>query len=83
MYAHAGFRVRPPLDVHVRFDAWDPDRAREADAASATERDYLAGLTWNVVGTTFKAQTDLVHRTYSASLVPTRTQLLLNLQANW
>jgi hypothetical protein len=83
MYAHAGYRVLPPLDLHVRFDAWDPDRAREADAASVTERDYLAGLTWNVPGTKVKAQADALRRTYSAALVPARSQLLLNLQTNW
>jgi hypothetical protein len=83
MYAHAGYRVRPPLDLHVRFDAWDPDRAREANAASATERDYLAGITWNVPGITVKAQADAVRKTYSAALIPARTLLLLNLQTNW
>ena len=83
VYVHAGYRALRPLDLHLRFDAWDPDRAREEDAASATERDYLAGLTWNVPGTPLKAQADGVRRTYSAALVPNRWQLLVNLQTSW
>jgi hypothetical protein len=81
MYALAGFRLRPALELHARFDSWDPDHAREEDAASVTERDYLGGLTWNVQG--LKVQADAVHRTYSAELLPTRWQLLVNLQTNW
>jgi hypothetical protein len=83
MYVHAGSRVLSQLDFHARFDAWDPDRSREADAASATERDYLAGFTWIVPGTSLKAQADGVRRTYSAALVPNRWQLLVNLQTTW
>jgi hypothetical protein len=82
-YAHAGYRVTPSLDLHARMDAWDPDRDREADAASVTERDYLAGITWTVPATAFKAQADLLHRTYSSSLVPSRWQVLVNLQTSW
>jgi hypothetical protein len=81
MYALAGIRLRPALELHARFDSWDPDHAREEDAASVTERDYLGGLTWNVQG--LKIQADAVHRTYSAELLPSRWQLLVNLQTNW
>jgi len=83
LYTHAGVRVRPALDLHARFDAWDPDAAREADATSATERDYLLGFTWIPLGPSLKAQADAVRRTYSAGLASARTQLLLNLQTNW
>lgn len=83
MYALAGYRVRPSTDLHLRFDAWDPDIDRESDAASVTERDYLAGLTWAMPGTGVKAQFDLTHRTYSAALVPSRWQFLFNLQTAW
>jgi hypothetical protein len=83
MYLHAGYRVQPTLDLHVRFDAWDPDVAREADAASTTERDYMTGFTWTMPGTGLKAQSDLVRRTWSAGIVPDRWQLLMNLQTSW
>jgi hypothetical protein len=82
-YLHAGYRARPALDLHARFDAWDPDRSREADAASATERDYITGFTWTIPRTSLKAQADGVRRTYSAALVPNRWQLFLNLQTTW
>jgi hypothetical protein len=82
-YVHAGFKARPSLDLHARFDAWDPDVAREADAASATERAYLGGTTWTLASTGLKLQADVVHRTYSAALVPSRWQLLLNIQTAW
>jgi hypothetical protein len=83
MYSLAGYRVLPTTDLHLRFDAWDPDVEREADAASATERDYLAGITWTMPSAGFKAQADITHRTWSAALVPSRWQLLVNLQTSW
>jgi hypothetical protein len=83
LYVHTGYHVQPTLDLHTRFDAWDPDIAREADAASATERDYMAGFTWTMPGTALKAQTDVSRRTWSASLSPSRWQLLMNLQTTW
>ena len=83
MYVHTGYHVQPMVDLHVRFDAWDPDVAREADAASATERDYLAGFTWLMPGTPLKAPADLTRRTWSASLSPTLWQLFMNLQTTW
>ena len=76
--------ARPGLYlVHARFDAWDPDVAREADAASATERDYLAGFTWSIPNTTLKAQSDVARRTWSSNLSPNRWQLSMNLQTTW
>jgi hypothetical protein len=83
LYVHTGYHVQPMVDIHLRFDAWDPDIAREADAASATERDYLAGFTWSVPGTALKAQSDLVRRTWSSNLSPNRWQLSMNLQTTW
>jgi hypothetical protein len=83
MYTLAGYRVLPTTDLHLRFDAWDPDVERETDAASATERDYLAGITWTMPSAGFKAQADITHRTWSAALVPSRWQLLINLQTSW
>ena len=83
LYVHTGYRVQPSVDIHARFDAWDPDIEREADGASATERDYLAGFTWSVPGTALKAQADLDRRTWTSNLSPNRWQLLMNLQTTW
>jgi hypothetical protein len=83
MYALASYRALPMTDLHARFDAWDPDTKREADAASATERDYLAGFTWTMPAAGLKAQADIAHRTYSSALAPSRWQLLINLQTSW
>jgi hypothetical protein len=83
LYVHTGYRVQPSVDIHARFDAWDPDVDREADVASATERDYLAGFTWSVPGTALKAQADLARRTWSSNLSPRRWQVLMNLQTTW
>ena len=83
MYVHGGYRVLSTLDVHARFDAWDPDVERESDAASSTERDYMTGFSWTLSGSPVKVQTDLTRRTWSASLSPSRWQLLMNLQTTW
>jgi hypothetical protein len=83
LYVHTGYRVQPSVDLHARFDAWDPDVAREADAASATERDYIGGIAWTVAGTALKAQADLARRTWSSGLSPNRWQLFINLQTTW
>jgi hypothetical protein len=82
-YVHAGFRLRPALDLHLRADGWDPDVDREADAASATERSLLGGATWALASAGLKLQADVARRTYTAGLVPSRWQLMLNLQTNW
>ncbi|MEP6999102.1 MAG: porin [bacterium] len=83
MYALASYRALPMTDLHARFDAWDPDTKREADTASATERDYLAGFTWTMPAAGLKTQADVVRRTYSSALAPSRWQLLINLQTSW
>ena len=83
MYVLAGYHVLPTADVHFRFDAWDPDVQRESDAASATQRDYLTGVTWIMPGAGFKAQADIARRTWSAGITPSRWQLLINLQTSW
>lgn len=82
-YVHAGFRLRPALDLHLRADGWDPDVDREADAASATERSLLGGATWALTSAGLKLQADVARRTYTAGLAPSRWQLMLNLQTNW
>ncbi len=83
MYALAGYRILSTTDVHLRFDAWDPDVQRESDAVSATQRDYLAGVTWTLPGAGVKAQADIARRTWSAGITPSRWQLLINLQTCW
>ncbi len=82
-YVHAGYRLRPTLDLHARVDGWDPDVNREADAASATQRDYIAGATWTIPAASVKTQLDISRRTWSSALVPSRWQALLNLQTSW
>lgn len=82
-YLHAGYRIVPSLDLRARVDAWDPDVRREADLASATERDYLVGATWLVPSAGVKLQGDVARRTWSALLAPSRWELRINLQTSW
>jgi hypothetical protein len=82
-YALVTVAARARLKLVARVDAWDPDRASNTTAASVVERDYLGGFTWLPAGTRLKLQLNLVHKTYSAGLVPSSTLILSQLQASW
>ncbi|HSK11396.1 MAG TPA: porin [Vicinamibacterales bacterium] len=81
-YAHAAYRVAPDLEVVLRYDSWDPDRAGDATAAAVEERDYVAGASY-FLDTNVKWQVNVLRKTFTTGVVPTRTQLTTNLQVSW
>ena len=52
-------------------------------AAAATERDYLAGVTWMPAATRLKLQLVGVRKTYTRNIVPAATQAIITMQASW
>jgi hypothetical protein len=81
--AHFGFRFDPRFQGIFRVDTWDPDIARETNAANATERDYVAGFNYFIREKYFKLQFNYLRKTFTNGLVPSRNVLFLNLQTWW
>jgi phosphate-selective porin len=82
-YALVGYRPAPRLEAVVRFDTWDPDLDADDAAASAAERDYLAGLTYTLAGSPVRIQANYVRKHFADEVAPTRNLLMLNLQTAW
>jgi hypothetical protein len=82
-YVLTAFGVTPRVRVHARADAWDPDVSSENGGATATERDYLAGVTWLPAATRLKLQLVGVRKTYTRNIVPAATQAIITMQASW
>lgn len=82
-YTHFGYVVAPKGEVIFRFDAWDPDTRRETNSANVTERDYVAGYNYYIFGNNVKLQVNYLRKTFHNNIVPSRNQLLVNLQTSW
>lgn len=82
-YGHFGYQFDPKFQGIFRVDTWDPDIARENNAANATERDYVAGFNYFIRERYFKLQFNYLRKTFANGLVPSRNVLLLNLQTWW
>jgi hypothetical protein len=82
-YGHLAYLFNPKIQGVFRVDTWDPDISRETTAASATERDYVAGFNYFIREKYFKLQFNYVRKTYGNHLIPSRNVLLLNLQTWW
>jgi phosphate-selective porin len=82
-YGHFGYRFDPKFQGIFRIDTWDPDIARENNAANATERDYVAGFNYFIREKYFKLQFNYLRKTFANGLVPSRNVLFLNLQTWW
>jgi phosphate-selective porin O/P len=83
LYALGRYALNRGLSVHARFDAWDPDVSDESTAATAVERDYLAGASWQPPGTKARVQFAAVRKTFSSQRSPSLTQFVTNIQAAW
>ncbi|HMC55204.1 MAG TPA: porin [Gemmatimonadaceae bacterium] len=83
MYALLGIAPMMTIKLVARFDAWDPNTTQETSAADVTERDYLVGGTWVPAATRLKLQVAAVRKTYTYSITPAVTLLLMQLQASW
>ena len=82
-YGHFGYQFDPKFQGVFRVDTWDPDISKENTAASATERDYVAGVNYFIRERYFKLQFNYLRKTYANHLIPSRNVLLLNLQTWW
>jgi phosphate-selective porin O/P len=82
-YGHFVYQFEPRFQGIFRVDTWDPDISKETTAASATERDYVAGFNYFIRERYFKLQFNFVRKTYANHLIPSRNLLLLNLQTWW
>jgi hypothetical protein len=82
-YVLGGFTVIPQLKIVARFDAWDPNTAKETAAGDVTERDYLVGFTWLPPATRLKAQFAVTRKTYTRDITAPVTLALTQLQASW
>jgi hypothetical protein len=82
-YLHTGYKVRPGFEAIARFDVWDPDVHAESTPAVATAREALVGFNHYLAGNYAKVQLNVVRRAYANNLLPTLTQLLVNVQAAW
>ncbi|MDQ2920791.1 MAG: porin [Acidobacteriota bacterium] len=82
-YGHFAYQFDPKFQGIFRADTWDPDIARENNAANATERDYVAGFNYFIRERYFKLQFNYLRKTFPSGLVPSRNVLLLNLQTWW
>ena len=82
-YGHFGYKFDPKFQGIFRVDTWDPDISRENNAASATERDYVAGFNYFIREKYFKLQFNYLRKTFANGLIPSRNVLLLNLQTWW
>lgn len=82
-YGHFVYQFEPRFQGIFRVDTWDPDISKETTAASASERDYVAGFNYFIRERYFKLQFNYVRKTFANGLLPSRNVLLLNLQTWW
>jgi hypothetical protein len=82
-YGLFAYKLRPEIEAVVRFDSWDPDTARDAEAASVRERDYVAGVNYYLAGNKAKLQLNVLQKTFAEPALPDRHLILLNLQTSW
>jgi phosphate-selective porin len=82
-YGHAGYHLTGKFEPVFRFDYWDPNTRLESDAASVTERDYIAGFNYYIRENRAKFQFNYVRKTFADSIQPARNLLMMNLQTSW
>ncbi|MGH9933116.1 MAG: porin [Pyrinomonadaceae bacterium] len=82
-YGHFGYQFNERAQGVFRIDTWDPDISKENTAASASERDYVAGVNYLVREKYFKLQFNYVRKTYANQLIRSRNFMLLNFQTWW
>lgn len=82
-YGLVAYKLRPNLEAAARFDSWDPDTGTDADAASVTERDVVAGLNYYLDGNKAKLQVNYLSKTFAGSVVEDRHLVLVNLQTSF
>lgn len=82
-YAHFGYRFLPKLEGIFRFDMFDPDIRRESSSTNVTERDFITGINYYIKDNNLKLQINYLRKTFAGSFVPSRNQLLVNLQTSW
>ena len=81
-YTQAAIRLARPVQALVRYDVWDPDTRTNANAATVAERDWIAGLNWNVAGQNALLQINYVRKTFGG-IQASRDVVLANLQTAW
>ena len=82
-YVQVADRLTKSLQVLFRFDRWDPDTTTDATAATAIERDWIGGVTYNVTKSGVILQANYIHKTFMNSITPTRDVFMANLQTAW
>ncbi len=83
-YALTSYRLRQRFEPVFRFDAFDPDvRHSNLNAATAPERDFIAGFNWYLSDTHFRIQTNYVRKTFAKDVMPGRNLVFVNLQTAW
>jgi phosphate-selective porin len=82
-YGLVAYRLRPQLSVVGRFDSWDPNVDRDADAASVRERDLVAGVSYLFENFKARLQMNYLNKEFSGSALPGRDLLIVNLQTSW
>ncbi len=82
-YVHVGCRVLPSVEVVSRVDTWDPDTHHDTGSTSATERDYIAGVNYQMAGHNVKLQLEYLRKTFARGVVAPRHVLLSNMQLSW
>ncbi len=83
-YALASYRLRQGFEPVFRFDVFDPDVSHtHLNAATAPERDFIAGFNWYISGTHLKIQANYVRKTFAKDIIPVRNLIFVNLQTAW
>ncbi|HKG22970.1 MAG TPA: porin, partial [Blastocatellia bacterium] len=82
-YTHFGYKVGAKVEPIFRFDSWDPNTRLEADAASVTERDYIAGFNYYITESNVKLQFNYLRKTFAGGVEPSRNLVLVSLQTSW
>jgi hypothetical protein len=82
-YGLVAYKLRPNLEAAARVDTWDPDTDRNSNAASVSERDYVAGFNYYLDGLKAKLQLNYLSKTFSDPVVQDRHQIIVNVQTSW
>jgi hypothetical protein len=81
-YAHTTYRLFRDIDALFRADAWDPDTATDATAASVKETDWLGGMSWRIAGQSAVLQLNYLRKTF-LEVQPARHVVMANVQTVW
>jgi hypothetical protein len=82
-YVHVGYRFLPKFEAIFRIDSFDPDTRREINSTNLAEYDYIGGINYYIKENNLKLQINYLRKTFTGSFIPSRNQLLVNLQTSW